>query len=43
MPRGIKSGFAILGGYVWGFPHIPGQDTVIRYAAKGEDNAGAVL
>ena len=26
-----------------GFPHIPGQDTVIRYAAKGEDNAGAVL
>ncbi len=26
-----------------GFPHIPGQDTVIRYAAKDEDNAGAVL
>ncbi len=26
-----------------GFPHIPGQDTVVRYAAKGEDNAGAVL
>ena len=26
-----------------GFPHIPGQNTVIRYAAKGEDNAGAVL
>ncbi len=26
-----------------GFPHIPGQDTVIRYAAKGEDNAGTVL
>ncbi len=26
-----------------GFPHIPGQDTVIRYAARGEDNAGAVL
>ncbi len=26
-----------------GFPHIPGQDVVIRYAAKGEDNAGAVL
>ncbi|OUS03948.1 beta tubulin [Rhodobacterales bacterium 52_120_T64] len=26
-----------------GFPHIPGQDTVIRYAAKGDANAGAVL
>ena len=26
-----------------GFPHIPGQDTVIRYAAKGDTNAGAVL
>jgi len=26
-----------------GFPHIPGQDTVIRYAAKGDSNAGAVL
>jgi len=26
-----------------GFPHIPGQNTVIRYAAKGDANAGAVL
>lgn len=26
-----------------GFPHIPGQDTNIRYAAKGDANAGAVL
>ncbi len=26
-----------------GFPHIPGQDTVIRYAAKGGTNNGAVL
>jgi len=26
-----------------GFPHIPGQDTVIRYAAKGDTNTGAVL
>ena len=26
-----------------GFPHIPGQDTVIRYAAKGDSNAGVVL
>jgi uncharacterized phage protein (TIGR02218 family) len=26
-----------------GFPHIPGQDTIIRYAAKGDDNSGAVL
>ena len=26
-----------------GFPHIPGQDAVIRYAAKGDTNAGAVL
>ena len=26
-----------------GFPHIPGQDTVIRYAARGADNAGDVL
>jgi len=26
-----------------GFPHIPGQDTIIRYAAKGDTNAGAVL
>ena len=26
-----------------GFPHIPGQNTVIRYAAKGDSNAGAVL
>jgi len=26
-----------------GFPHIPGQDTAIRYAAKGGANNGAVL
>ncbi|MHA1127325.1 MAG: DUF2163 domain-containing protein [Alphaproteobacteria bacterium] len=26
-----------------GFPHIPGQDTIIRYAAMGDANAGAVL
>ena len=26
-----------------GFPHIPGQNTIIRYAAKGDANAGAVL
>jgi len=26
-----------------GFPHIPGQDTVIRYAAKGDTNTGSVL
>lgn len=26
-----------------GFPHIPGQDTIIRYAAKGDSNVGAVL
>jgi len=26
-----------------GFPHIPGQDTMIRYAAKGDTNTGAVL
>ncbi len=26
-----------------GFPHIPGQDTVIRYAAKGDSNTGTVL
>jgi phage conserved hypothetical protein BR0599 len=26
-----------------GFPHIPGQDTVIRYAAKGDSNTGVVL
>jgi uncharacterized phage protein (TIGR02218 family) len=26
-----------------GFPHIPGQDTIIRYAAKGDANSGAVL
>ena len=26
-----------------GFPHIPGQDTIIRYAAKGDDNSGSVL
>jgi len=26
-----------------GFPHIPGQNTVIRYAAKGDSNTGAVL
>ena len=26
-----------------GFPHIPGQDTIIRYAAKGDTNSGSVL
>jgi uncharacterized phage protein (TIGR02218 family) len=26
-----------------GFPHISGQDTIIRYAAKGDANAGSVL
>ncbi|MBZ0130455.1 MAG: DUF2163 domain-containing protein [Rhodobacteraceae bacterium] len=26
-----------------GFPHIPGQDTIIRYAARGDANAGDVL
>lgn len=26
-----------------GFPHIPGQDVVIRYAAKGDANTGSVL
>jgi len=26
-----------------GFPHIPGQDTVIRYAARGDANSGTVL
>lgn len=26
-----------------GFPHIPGQDTIIRYAAKGDVNTGSVL
>ena len=26
-----------------GFPHIPGQNTVIRFAAKGDSNTGAVL
>jgi len=26
-----------------GFPHIPGQDTIIRYAAKGDANSGTVL
>jgi uncharacterized phage protein (TIGR02218 family) len=26
-----------------GYPHIPGQDTIIRYAAKGDANAGSVL
>jgi len=26
-----------------GFPHIPRQDTIIRYAAKGDANTGAVL
>jgi len=26
-----------------GFPDIPGQDTIIRYAAKGDANAGTVL
>jgi len=26
-----------------GFPHIPGQDTIIRYASKGDANSGSVL
>jgi uncharacterized phage protein (TIGR02218 family) len=26
-----------------GFPHIPGQDTVIRYPNRGDANAGDVL
>jgi len=26
-----------------GFPYIPGQDTIIRYAAKGDANSGTVL
>ena len=26
-----------------GFPHIPGQDTVVRYAAKGDPNTGGAL
>jgi uncharacterized phage protein (TIGR02218 family) len=26
-----------------GFPHIPGQSTVIRYAASGDANSGSVL
>ncbi len=26
-----------------GFPHIPSQDTIIRYAAKGDPNTGGVL
>ena len=26
-----------------GFPHIPGQDTIIRYAAKDDTNSGVVL
>jgi uncharacterized phage protein (TIGR02218 family) len=26
-----------------GFPHIPGQDTIIRYVAKGDANSGSVL
>jgi uncharacterized phage protein (TIGR02218 family) len=26
-----------------GFPHIPGQDAVIRYASKGDANSGSVL
>ena len=26
-----------------GFPHIPGQDTVVRYPNRGDANAGAVL
>ncbi len=26
-----------------GFPHIPGQDTVVRYANSGDNNSGAVL
>ena len=26
-----------------GFPHIPGQDTVIRYPNRGDANSGDVL
>ena len=26
-----------------GFPHIPGQDTVIRYPTRGDANSGDVL
>jgi len=26
-----------------GFPHIPGQDTVVRYASQGDPNTGEVL
>jgi len=26
-----------------GFPHVPGQDTVIRYPNRGDANAGEVL
>jgi hypothetical protein len=26
-----------------GFPHIPGQDTVIRYRNRGDANSGEVL
>jgi uncharacterized phage protein (TIGR02218 family) len=26
-----------------GFPHIPGQDTVIRYPNRGDANSGEVL
>lgn len=26
-----------------GFPHIPGQDAVLRYASQGESNEGSVL
>ena len=26
-----------------GFPNIPGQDAVLRYAAKGDANQGVVL
>jgi uncharacterized phage protein (TIGR02218 family) len=26
-----------------GFPHIPGQDTVVRYPNRGDANAGDVL
>ena len=28
---------------VRGFPHIPGQDAVLRYASQGENNEGSVL
>ena len=37
-----KARFANAGNFR-GFPHIPGQDTVIRYAAKGDTNTGTVL